>query len=76
MIAAVHHRIARRAPLLLPSLALAPLLIASLPARAECLLDYVDCVEAAAEQETFVRRSLAGLGCYTDLISCLQRRLA
>lgn len=76
MIAAVHRPIARRARRLLPSLALAPLLIAALPARADCLLDYVDCVEAAAEQETFARRSLAGLGCYADLLSCLQRRLA
>lgn len=76
MIAATHRRIAKRALRLLPPLALSPFLIGSSPARADCLLDYVDCVEAASELNTFAKRSLAGLGCYVDLLSCLQRRLA
>ena len=76
MIAATHRRIAKRALQFLPPLAVAPLLIPSSPARSECLLDYVDCVETASELNTFAKRSLAGLGCYVDLISCLQRRLA
>jgi hypothetical protein len=60
----------------LSPLAVAPLLIPAPPARSECLLDYVDCVEAASELNSFAKRSLSGLGCYVDLISCLQRRLA
>lgn len=75
MIAARHCRIAPRSLRSLPSLAIA-LLIASRPARADCLVDYADCVDRASEQDTFVRRSLAGLGCFLDLISCLERRLA
>lgn len=47
------------------------------PARAaDCLLDYANCVDAASELDSFGRRSLAGLRCYADLISCLQRLLA
>ena len=61
---------------LLPALFLAPSLLFPSPARAECLLDYVDCVEDASDLDSFFRRSFAGLGCYVDLISCLQRRLA
>ena len=53
--------------------------LASLPApapAADCLLDYANCVDAASELDSFGRRSLAGLRCYADLISCLQRLLA
>jgi hypothetical protein len=46
------------------------------PAAADCLLDYVSCVEAASDLGNFGRRSLAGVGCYLNLISCLERRLA
>lgn len=46
------------------------------PAAADCLLDYVSCVEAASDLGNFGRRSIAGIGCYLNLISCLQRRLA
>ena len=46
------------------------------PVAADCLLDYVNCVEAASDLGNFGRRSIAGLGCYVNLISCLQRRLA
>ena len=77
MIAARHRPLARRAFRFLPSLALAPFLIASPAARAaDCLLDYANCVDAASELDSFGRRSLAGLRCYADLISCLQRLLA
>ena len=44
--------------------------------RADCLVSYADCVEAASEEDTFWRRSAAGLRCYTEFLSCLQRRLA
>ena len=58
----------------------APLLAVGLvPAsslRADCLVSYADCVEAASEEDTFWRRSAAGLRCYAEFISCLQRRLA
>lgn len=76
MIAAVPHRLVRRAPRLFPSLALAPFLIATPPSRADCLSEYSDCVWKAAELDSAVKRSFAGLGCFADLISCLQRRLA
>ncbi len=46
------------------------------PVRAACLVTYADCVDAASEEGTFWRRSAAGLRCYTEFISCLQRRLA
>ena len=61
---------------LLPALFLAPSLLFPSPARADCLLDYVGCVEDASDLDSFSRRSFAGLGCYVDLLSCLQRRLA
>jgi hypothetical protein len=60
---------------LLSAVVLAPALPAPAAARADCLLDYVDCVEAASDLGTFPRRSIAGLVCYTNLINCLQRRL-
>ncbi|HZI67069.1 MAG TPA: hypothetical protein VFF17_10940 [Thermoanaerobaculia bacterium] len=44
--------------------------------RADCLVTYADCVDAASEGSTFWRRSAAGLRCYTEFLSCLQRRLA
>ena len=56
-----------------------PVLVAALPpvpASADCLLDYVGCVEAASDLGNFGRRSIAGIGCYADLLSCIQRRLA
>jgi hypothetical protein len=60
---------------LLSAVALAPSFAAPAPASADCLLDYVDCVEAASDLSTFPQRSLAGIACYTNLIHCLQRRL-
>jgi hypothetical protein len=62
------------APLLSAVILAAPLLT-SAGAHADCLLDYVECVEAASDLAGFPRRSIAGLVCYTDLISCLQKRL-
>ena len=53
-----------------------PLLTPGAAGAADCLPDYVDCVERASDLETFTRRSLAGLDCYLGLIHCLQRRLA
>ena len=50
--------------------------VASPPLRADCLVSYADCVDAASEEDTFWRRSAAGLRCYTDFLACLQRRLA
>jgi hypothetical protein len=60
---------------LLSAIVLAPSFLAPSAARADCLLDYVACVEAASDLGTFPRRSLAGIVCYTNLIQCLQRRL-
>ena len=60
---------------LLSAVALAPSLVPPAAARADCLLDYVDCVEAASDLSTFPRRSLAGIACYANLVHCLQRRL-
>jgi hypothetical protein len=57
------------------AVALVPSLATPRTARADCLLDYVACVEAASELGTFPRRSLAGIACYTNLIQCLQKRL-
>lgn len=50
--------------------------VASPPVRADCLVSYADCVDAASEEDTFWRRSAAGLRCYTEFLACLQRRLA
>ena len=63
----------------LARIVLAPVLVAALPAgpaAADCLLDYVGCVETASDLGNFGRRSIAGIGCYVDLLSCIQRRLA
>jgi hypothetical protein len=60
---------------LLSAVVLAPSLLTPAAARADCLLDYVDCVEAASDLGTFPGRSLAGIVCYANLIHCLQRRL-
>ena len=60
----------------LAALALATGLASSAPVRADCLVTYADCVDAASEESTFWRRSAAGLRCYTEFVSCLQRRLA
>jgi hypothetical protein len=78
MVVATNRRTQKRAAPLLPALVLAltPSLVSSPSARGDCLLDYVDCVERAAELESFGKRSLAGLGCFVDLVSCLERRLA
>lgn len=60
------------------ALVVTPLLSSPTPVRAEqdCLLNYANCVDAASDLRGFWRRSGAGLGCYLDFISCLQRRLA
>jgi hypothetical protein len=55
---------------------LAVALISPAPVRADCLVTYADCVDAASEESSFWRRSAAGLRCYTEFLSCLQRRLA
>lgn len=56
-----------------------PLIAAALfhpaPATANCLVGYADCVEAAAELDTFWKRSAQGLVCFVDLLDCLQRQL-
>ncbi len=63
--------------LVFEALLVLPLLTVASPARAsdDCLLDYANCVDAASELSSFGRRSLGGLACYLDLLSCLQRRL-
>ena len=65
-------------PLLLAALVAAPLLASAPNVRAseDCLLDYANCVDGASDLQGFWRRSGAGLRCYLDLLSCLQRRLA
>lgn len=45
------------------------------PLRADCLVGYADCVDAASELGTFWKRSAEGIVCFVDLIDCLQRRL-
>ena len=61
----------------LAALVVLPLLSVPSPARAsdDCLLDYANCVDAASDLSSFGRRSLGGLACYLNLLSCLQRRL-
>ena len=59
-------------PLLLAALASAP----NVRASEDCLLDYANGVDGASDLQGFWRRSGAGLRCYLDLLSCLQRRLA
>jgi hypothetical protein len=67
----------RKSSPLLIALIVIPLLSFDSPARAsdDCLLDYANCVDAASDLSSFGRRSLGGLACYLDLLSCLQRRL-
>ncbi len=60
----------------LAALVLGTQLASPAPVRADCLVTYADCVDAASEEGTFWRRSAAGIRCYTEFISCLQRRLA
>ena len=64
--------------LVFATLVVVPLLSFNSPVRAsdDCLLDYANCVDAASELRSFGQRSLGGLRCYLDLLSCLQRRLA
>jgi hypothetical protein len=64
--------------LLLAALVVIPWLSGSAPVYAsdDCLLDYANCVDVASDLSSFGRRSAAGLRCYLDLLSCLQRRLA
>jgi hypothetical protein len=65
-------------PLVMAAVVAAPLLGSRPVARAsdDCLLDYANCVDGASDLQGFWRRSGAGLLCYLDLLSCLQRRLA
>jgi hypothetical protein len=65
-------------PLVMAAVVAAPLLASPPVARAsdDCLLDYANCVDGASDLQGFWRRSGAGLLCYLDLLSCLQRRLA
>jgi hypothetical protein len=58
------------------ALVLAVPLVAPARSDGDCLVDYADCVLAASDLDSFGRRSLAGLRCYSDFLSCLQRRLA
>lgn len=64
--------------LLLAALVVIPSLAFSVPVRGsdDCLLDYANCVDVASDLSSFGRRSVAGLRCYLDLLSCFQRRLA
>jgi hypothetical protein len=45
------------------------------PLRADCLVGYANCVDAASDLETFWKRSAEGIACFVDLVDCLQRRL-
>jgi hypothetical protein len=65
-------------PLLMAAVVAAPLLASPPVARAsdDCLLDYANCVDGASDLQGFWSRSGAGIRCYLDLLSCLQRRLA
>lgn len=60
------------------ALVVVPLLSFDSPVLAsdDCLLDYANCVDAASDLRTFGERSVGGLRCYLDLLSCFQRRLA
>lgn len=68
----------RFSSLFLAALVVIPSLSFSAPVRGsdDCLLDYANCVDVASDLSSFGRRSVAGLRCYLDLLSCLQRRLA
>lgn len=50
-------------------------LLSPAPARANCLVEYADCVDAASELNSFWKRSAAGIVCFVDFIGCLQDRL-
>ncbi len=65
-----------RLPGALAAFVLTVALVPAAPLRADCLVAYADCVDAASEENSFWRRSAAGLRCYTEFLSCLQRRLA
>jgi hypothetical protein len=69
-------RIRRPIPLLVSALVLASSLLHPASGRGDCLLGYANCVDAASELNSFYKRSFAGLVCYVDLLSCLQRGLA
>lgn len=62
------------AGLLAPAL-IALALVHPAPAAANCLVGYADCVEAAAELDTFWKRSAQGVACFVDFLDCLQRQL-
>ena len=68
----------RFSSLVLAAIVVIPTLAFNAPLRAsdDCLLDYANCVDVASDLSSFGRRSAAGLRCYLDLLSCLQRRLA
>jgi hypothetical protein len=69
------NRSRKGAARLLSAVILASPLLTPAAAHADCLLDYVACVEVASDLAGFPRRSIAGLVCYTNLIHCLQKRL-
>ena len=54
---------------------LAAALASPVPATANCLVGYADCVDAASELDTFWKRSAQGLVCFVDLVACLQGSL-
>lgn len=64
----------------LPAVALAVILLwaatGGASARADCWPAYIRCVENASDLQSSLGRSIAGLFCFADLLSCLQRRLA
>jgi hypothetical protein len=75
----------RLSPLLFSALVVLPFLSSPSPVLSspwpvgveeDCLLKYVNCVDAASGLQSFWNRSGQGILCYLDLISCLQRRLA
>ena len=41
----------------------------------DCLVDYANCVDAASELDSFWRRSLGGLVCFSNLVDCLHKLL-
>jgi hypothetical protein len=71
-------RILRRGlPLLAFSFSLAgfladPVTADALWSRTNCWEGFRTCVDEASQLDTFWRRSVAGLCCYGDLVSCLR----
>ena len=69
-----------RAPKLLAgpvaAVVLATALASPTPLRANCLVEYADCVDAASELDSFWKRSGMGIACLSDLVACVQRRLS